>query len=336
MFLAKKSARKLIITLIFFLFFAGILSGCGKISNIENENVSKSTFLLNTYITVTLYNGSEALAQQCIEECKRYEKIFSRTDDNSELYLLNACDSMEVSPELLEVITEALSYCKLTDGAFDITLGGVSDLYAFSSEEPQVPSEIELAEAMSHIGYEKILIEGNTVTILDPETVLDLGAIAKGYIADRLAEFLISNGAESALIDLGGNIMCVGSKPDGSSFKIGLQYPFKDSSELIGTVKVSDRSVVTSGIYERCFESDGVFYHHILDPKTGRPYDNGLLSVSIISESSMHADALSTACFSLGLEKGLKLINSLPHAEAVFVDKDYGLHYSNGISKYLE
>lgn len=333
---AKKDRRKLIIFLVFLLIFSTILSGCGKIEDSSNENVSKSTFLLNTYVTVTLYSGNESLANQCIGECKKYEKIFSRTDPESELYALNEADTMEVSPELLEVITEALSYCKLTDGAFDITLGGVSDLYSFSSEEPQVPSEIELAEAMSHIGYEKILIEGNTVTILDPETVLDLGAIAKGYIADRLAEFLILNGESSALIDLGGNIMCVGIKPDGSSFKIGLQYPFKDSSKLIGTVKVSDRSVVTAGIYERCFESDGVFYHHILDPKTGRPYDNGLLSVSIISESSMHADALSTACFSLGLEKGLKLINSLPHAEAVFVDKDYGLHYSNDISKYLE
>ncbi|MBQ4340158.1 MAG: FAD:protein FMN transferase, partial [Firmicutes bacterium] len=172
---AKKDRRKLIIFLVFLLIFSTILSGCGKIEDSSNENVSKSTFLLNTYVTVTLYSGNESLANQCIGECKKYEKIFSRTDPESELYALNEADTMEVSPELLEVITEALSYCKLTDGAFDITLGGVSDLYSFSSEEPQVPSEIELAEAMSHIGYEKILIEGNTVTILDPETVLDLG-----------------------------------------------------------------------------------------------------------------------------------------------------------------
>lgn len=336
MFLNKLQGRKTLLFIIFLLFFTIIVLGCGKMAIFKNENISKSTFLLNTYISITLYSDNEALANQCIDECRKYEKIFSRTDPDSELYALNEKDSMEVSPELLEVLTEALNYCKLSDGAFDITMGGVSDLYSFTSDNPKVPTDSELIEALSHTGYETIKIEGNTVTLEDPKTIVDLGAIAKGYIADKLAEFILLNGEESALIDLGGNIMCVGSKPDGSDFKIGLQYPFEETTKSIGTVNVSDRSVVTSGIYERCFESDGVFYHHILNPKTGKPYDNELLAVSIISGSSTEADALSTTTFALGLEKGLDLINSISGAEAIFVDKNYKLHYSDNASEYMD
>lgn len=331
----RKPRRKPIIFLIFLLFFADIMAGCCKTGNLPNENVSKNIFLLNTYVTVTLYSDNSELLDKCIDECKRYEKIFSRTDSDSELYSLNASDSKEVSPELLEVLTEALNYCKLSEGAFDITLGGVSDLYDFTLENPSIPSDEDLTEALSHTGFEKIKIDGSTVTIEDPQLIIDLGAVAKGYIADKLAEMIIAGGEKSALIDLGGNIMCVGSKPDGSGYKVGLQYPFDSSSKMIGTVKVSDKAVVTSGIYERCFEYNGRFYHHILNPKTGQPYDNELLAVSIISDSSLKADSLSTLCFALGLEKGLSFINSLPDAEAVFVDKEFNLHCSDNASEYL-
>ena len=311
------------------------LFGCSGQTAKQPDRVSKTTLALNTAVTVTLYGTEDAsLIDGCFELCRKYELIFSRTDERSELYKLNAAGSMEVSAELLDVIQTALSYCELSGGAFDITLGRISDEYAFTSDEHHVPTDAELSELMRSTGWEKIELAGSRVTLHDG-AVIDLGAIAKGYIADRLDEYLVENGQQSAVIDLGGNIRCVGTKPDGSLFTVGIQYPFGEVKKSIAAVKVDDLSVVTSGIYERSFELDGVLYHHILDPKTGRPCDNGLLAVSIISGKSVDGDALSTACFALGLDRGLELIESLDGIEAVFVTDDYALHYSSGFESYI-
>ena len=314
---------------------AAVLLGCSGQTAKQPDRVSKTTLALNTAVTVTLFGTEDSsLIDDCFELCRKYELVFSRTDEHSELYRLNASGSMEVSPELLDVIQTALSYCELSGGAFDITLGRISDEYAFTSDEHHVPTEAELRELMLSTGWEKIELDGSRVTLHDG-AVIDLGAIAKGYIADRLAEYLVENGQESAIIDLGGNIRCVGTKPDGSLFTVGIQYPFGEVKKSIASVKVDDLSVVTSGIYERSFEQDGILYHHILDPKTGRPCDNGLLAVSIISQKSVDGDALSTTCFVLGLDKGLELIESLDGIEAVFVTDDYALHYSSGFESYI-
>lgn len=301
------------------------------------QRVSKSALLLDTVVTITLYGESdETLIDRCFELCRTYEKIFSRTDQDSELYQLNHTGRLnEASPALLELMQQALYYCQLSGGAFDITLGAISEMYAFSSESPRVPSQAELDEALSHVGYQGISIDGNAITLSDPKSVIDLGAIAKGYIADRLGEFLLENGQESAIINLGGNLLCIGGRPDGSDFLVGIQYPFQDINKTIANISVRDLSVVTSGVYERSFEQDGVFYHHILDPQTGLPYENDLLAVSIVSPRSVDADALSTVCFALGLEEGLALIDSLDGVCAVFVTDDYELHYSNGFAQLL-
>ena len=311
-----------------------LLTACAA-PGASTQPLRRSALLMDTVVTVSLYGGGdEALIEACFDKCREYERIFSRTDPDSELYALNRAGSMEVSEDLLSVIETALHYCEYSDGAFDITMGAVSDLYAFSSEHPQVPEENALAEALRHVGYEKIIVEGNRVTLTDPEAVIDLGAIAKGYIADRLAEFLAQQGQESAVIDLGGNIRCVGSKPEGSDFRIGIQFPFKARSETIGVVAVHGSSVVTSGVYERSFEKDGVLYHHILDPKTGRPVGNELAAVSILSPCSVDGDALSTVCFALGLEEGMALINSLEGVSAVFITEDMEVHCSDGFAGF--
>ena len=300
------------------------------------EKLSKTDFILDTAATVTLYGcGDEQLLERCFELCRQYELIFSRTDERSELYALNADGSMAVSDELLELITLSRDYAELSGGAFDFTLGGVSALYGFSSDCPRAPSGGELAAVMEHVGWEKVRIDGNVVTLSDPGAVLDLGAIAKGWIADRLAELLLENGVDSAIINLGGNVLCLGSRPDGENFVVGLQYPFEDMSRTIADIRVSDMSVVTSGVYQRCFEQDGVFYHHILDPVTGLPCANGLLAVSVVSPRSADCDALSTACFVLGLDDGLELVDSLDGVYAVFVTEDYKLHYSDGFQDAL-
>lgn len=301
------------------------------------EKLSKTDFVLDTSATITLYvaGGGEELLDRCFELCREYELIFSRTDPDSELYALNHAGSMAVSDELLELITLAKSYAELSDGAFDFTLGGASTLYGFSSGSPRAPSDGELSAVMEHAGWEKVVIDGGTVTLTDPAAVIDLGAIAKGWIADRLAEFLRENGVEGAIINLGGNVLCLGGKPDGEDFVVGLQYPFEDTNRIIGQLQVRDMSVVTSGVYQRCFEQDGVFYHHILDPDTGRPCDNGLLAVSVVGSSSAQCDALSTACFVLGPDRGLELVDSLDGVYAVFVTDDYAMHPSEGFENPL-
>ena len=293
--------------------------------------ISKTTFALNTAVTITLYgNYDESLIDACFDLCRQYELIFSRTDERSELYRLNASRSMEVSDELLELIKISLYYGELSDGKLDITIGEVSSMWNFQTDSPALPDSAELEEALSHVDWSKIEIEGNTVTIEDPKAVIDLGAVAKGYIADKLKEYLISQGVDRAIINLGGNILCVGKRSVSSDFVIGLQYPF-ESSETIATIGIDDMSVVTSGVYERCFTLDGTLYHHILDTDTGYPVMNGLVSVTIISENSVDGDALSTSVFALGLEDGLRLIDSLDGVYAVFITDDMQLHFSDGL-----
>lgn len=301
-----------------------------------SRGVEKSTLLLDTVVTVKLFDTDRETANElinrCFAECARYEKIFSRTDEQSELYALNARGALRVSDDLLAVLDLALEYCSLSDGAFDVTLGAVSDLYAFSSDAPRVPSEEELGEALRHCGWEKIRIDGHDVILTDPAARIDLGAIAKGYIADRLADFLRENGVRSAIVSLGGNVICIGGKGE-DVFRVGIKDP-TDERGTVAVVGARDVSVVTSGVYERSFERDGVLYHHLLDPKTGLPVRNSLLSVTVVNESSVDCDAFSTLLFALGLEEGLRFANEV-NLDAVFVTDDLETHYTDGFERLL-
>lgn len=225
----------------------------------------------------------------------------------------------------------ALDFSRLTDGAFDMTVAPVMDLWDFTGSAPHtLPDPDALQESLQHVDYQTVSIEDDLVTLADPDAALDLGGIAKGYIADCLGTFLKQNGIESAMLDLGGNILVIGNKPDGSDWRIGIRRPFGESSDVIAVVPASDQSIVTSGTYERFFELDGQLYHHLIDPKTGYPVQNGLLSVTILANSSAQADALSTSCFVLGLERGMELIESLDDTEALFITEDMKLHRSSG------
>lgn len=200
-------------------------------------------------------------------------------------------------------------------GKFDITLLPVS-LWDFNGENPRVPDEAELKEALKYVDYTLVKVEGNSVTV--PKGVqIDLGAIAKGYIADKMAEYLKKEGVSSAILDLGGNIYALGDKR-GENWKIGIRSPF-DPGEQIGYTEVKDKTVVTSGVYERCFKKDGKLYHHILNTENGMPVDNGVASVTIIAQSSADADALSTLCFALGKDKGLEVLNNTEGVCGIFV-----------------
>lgn len=224
-------------------------------NNGSNQQVSKTSFFLNTVVTITLYGTEDdSLIEECFALCNEYEKTLSRTLRGSEIYDLNHRTKDTVSDETLALIKTGLTYSVLSHGAFDITIGACSSLWDFTAQSPAVPDQKSLSEALTHVGYEKLSLDQNRISFSDDQTLIDLGAIAKGYIADRIKDFLAENGVTSALIDLGGNVLCIGSKPDGSPFRIGIQKPFDPQGTPMVVVPVSGWSVVTSGIYERYFE----------------------------------------------------------------------------------
>lgn len=351
--------KKIIKRCIFSIFAASLLlssaafSGCSlKANTAENsdagsqEPVSATAIKLNTAVTVTIYDSQDReLLTECMNLCDKYEKIFSRTASDSELYQLNhreltpvagTEDTFQISDPLAELIRKGLYYSELSEGAFDIAIEPLTSLWDFTAEDPQVPEDRLIQKALTKCDYHNVSVSDNNEVILKTEdTAIELGAIAKGYIADRLKDYLISQGVKSAIINLGGNVLCIGGKPNDSSFKIGIQKPFADRSETIAVMDIKDKSVVSSGVYERCFEQDGTLYHHLLNPRTGYPYDNGLIAVTIISDESVDGDALSTTCFALGLEDGMKLAESLDNVQAFFVTSDYEIHYTKDFQKEI-
>ena len=296
------------------------LIGCRSLQS-QQEPTSRINSTVDTVVKVSLYDSQdEGILDECFRLCDEYELVFSRINENSELYKLNndEINPDEISEELFEVISSAYNYSSITDGSFDFTLTPLSNLWDFKSNTGTIPEQSAIDEALSKVGYENITITENTLTMLDSDIQIDLGAIAKGYMADKIKAYLYSEGIESALIDLGqSTIVPIGTKPNGNKFKIGIKKPFTD--ELIGTIQLTDMAISTTGTYERFFEVDGEIYHHILDPKTGYPVQNELSSVLVITKNAMDADALSTALFTLGLDEGLKLANSLEATHVLFL-----------------
>lgn len=317
------------------------LNGCQA-----KEPITRTSFHLNTAVTITIYDSQDTnLLDECMRLCEAYEDIFSRTGEESQLTQLNiqaalpenVGQPLPLSQDLASLTETGLYYSQLSQGAFDLTIAPLSSLWDFTAEEPSVPDEAVLKSALPLVDYQQISLSSSGsqsyITFSKPGMGLDLGAIAKGYIADRLKDYLLSQGVKSALINLGGNILCVGEKPDGSPFTVGIQRPFANQNETIATLDIRDLSVVSSGVYERCFWQEGTFYHHLLDPKTGYPYHSRLVSVTIISENSVDGDGLSTACFALGLEEGLALLNNLEGVHGIFITEDSQIYYTEGFSE---
>lgn len=322
-----------------------LLTSALLVSSCSNKNTTPSTvsgFKLNTYISITVYDEIDSdVLNKCLDLCDTYENMFSRTMPTSTLSKVNHHEITMIPAELAQLLQYGRQYGDLSDGAFDITVGSVSSLWDFTSDNPKVPDAATIRAALPYVNYKNISLQpdpagsDNCLVSIPDGTMIDLGAIAKGYIADKLKEYLIANGVKSAVINLGGNILCLGSKPDGTSFNIGVQKPFTETGETLLTLSVDDKSIVSSGTYERCFTEGGQFYHHILNPRTGYPYDNDLTSVTIISDLSVEGDCLSTTCFTLGLEKGLQLIESLDSIEAIFVTADGQIHLSSHAAQYI-
>ena len=341
-----------------------LFTGCGNITDADtsttgNEPISISSIKLNTAVQITIYDSQDkALLDDCLALCDKYELVFSRTNEKSELYKLNhrkdtsdkdpntdrqttpysvsgTADTWHISEDLASLLSEGLDITRESDGAFDIAIAPLTSLWDFTAEDPKVPDDAAIQKALPLCSSDGVTIDGQDITLPSDDIQFDVGAIAKGYIADRLKDFLVKKGVKSAIINLGGNVLCIGSKPDGTPFKIGIQKPFADRNETEAVMDITGKSVVSSGIYERCFKQGGKLYHHILNPKTGYPYDNSLISVTIISDQSVDGDALSTTCFALGLDEGLKFAEK-KGVQAVFITEDYELHYTDGFQDEIK
>ena len=236
-----------------------------------------------------------------------------------------------MADETAAVIQEACTIYAETGGAFDITVYPVMDAWGFYSGAPDVPNDATLQNALKNCGCNHLILNGNTIRFAEENMGVDLGGIAKGYASAAVAETLMQNGVESAVISLGGNIHVLGSKPDGTDWSVAIQDP-EDATRYIGTVSVSDMAVVTSGSYQRYFEKDGVKYHHILDPKTGCPANTGLRSVTVVSRNDMEADALSTALFVMGMEQAANYWREHGGFEILFVTDKNEVFITAGLS----
>lgn len=320
--------------------FAGILAAVLILRQFRTPDpITKSGFFLNTFISVTLYDSdNEEILDNALQICRDYENQLSKSIEASEIYKINHRTPSEevftLTPSTAELIGKGLHYCEISDGAYDITIEPLSTLWNFSAGLEIVPEPAEIEAAAKRVNWKNLSLSGDELTLLTDDVAIDLGSIAKGFIADEMKDYLMSAGVKKAIINLGGNVLCIGSHKKNRPFVIGIQDPF-DPAKVIFELNIDDKSVVTSGVYERHFIKDGINYHHILNPKDGYPYQNGLVSVTIISDLSIDGDGLSTTCFSLGLDKGMELIEATPDIEAFFITEDGEIHPTSGAGSFL-
>lgn len=296
----------------------------------------------NTMNTVQIEHLHEDAAEYILDDverqCARYERLFSHTLEESGLALLNRThgEPVRVDPELALLIGEALFYCAATDGLFDITMGPVVELWSQAARKgAPVPEGRLIAEALALVGWRGVHVDGSTVRMEEPRASVVLGGIAKGYIADALVALLKERGVGHGFVNLGGNVAVFGGKPDGAPWNVGIRVPrpSHDAPEdSFAIVQVADGSVVTSGIYERAFvDADGIFRHHILDPRTGVPAQTDLASATLVCGRSLDGDGYTTALIVMGLERALAFAEALPGCEAVFVTLDGRVAATSGI-----
>ena len=346
-FMIHRTIRKLTAGLLLTLL---IISQCACTGQTQPSGASAKTsfgedWLLNTYCTIqTFESGQEDLIREAFAYARAWENRLSRTIASSEIGQFNASqDGCAVREETAALLQDCRAAWEVSGGKLDVTLGAVTSLWDFTAEDPQVPDAAAIEEALPHTGaWDRIRLSSSDVRKEDPAICLDLGAVAKGYIADKTAEFLRGEGVSRAIVNLGGNVVFIGEKEDGSVWACGIEDPSEGGSEaliqdrgIVGTVRVAageggQVSVVTSGTYERCFNVDGVTYHHVLDPATGYPVETDLLSATVTGPSSEWCDVYSTTCLLLGSGKAMALIEAQEGYEAVLILQDGSIQTTQG------
>ncbi len=345
-----KHLKKILILLLIIIIFTGF-----TLTNLfEQKFVTKQSYLLNTLISIKASgdNAEEAI-DAAMGRITEIESTMSAHIKDTDVWNINhsrAGEEVYLSRDTWQVIKKGIFYSQLTNGYFDITVKPLMDLWGIGTENPRVPTQTELGQVLKNIDFNMITIneELGTITFKQENMGIDLGGIAKGYAADEVIRILKEYGVKSAYADLGGNIVILGKKKMGwkqyiisnvkgkktsfyQDWRIGIQDPLEQRGSYMAVVELSDKAIVTSGPYERHFEKNSKIYHHILDPFTGYPVDNGVISATIIADESIDADALSTSIFILGEHKGIDLIESLPGIEAIIINEDKIVSITEGL-----
>ena len=316
---------------------AAILSACGQ-NTVKATMHTSTIFAMDTVMELQIA-GDESLLKDAEEKIRSFEKSLSVTDNNSEIAKLNMNGRAELSAETASLMKEALSICTSTQGALDITVYPVLKAWGFTTQDYKVPGDEELQELLQYVDYKNISLSdgeksSQTYSCEIPEGVsVDLGSVAKGYTSRELADFFTKNGVTSGLINLGGNVQCIGKKTNGMPWKVAIKSPYTDSATgIIGVIDAYDTAIITSGGYERYFEQDGKTYWHIIDPGTGYPAQNGLVSVTIVGKDGLICDGLSTALFVMGLDDAISYYRENGGFDAIFITDDKQLFITQGIS----
>lgn len=298
---------------------------------------TRSESLLHTVVQLSIYHeNQEEVMDGALELIKELESLLSTGLEGSDIYRINAAagkEAVQVDERTFELLEMALATSESSDGRFDISIGVINKLWNIGSKNARKPNQEEISAALSQVDFRKVTLDKEAKTVYIEEGMsLELGAISKGYIADQVKSYLEKHGISTAIINLGGNVIVMGTSPNQEEgWKVGVQDPDEVRGETVGHVFQADHSIVTSGIYERYIEVDGQIYHHILNPESGYPVENNISGVSVFTRTSTQADALSTTLFIYGIEEGLAYVNGLEDVEAVFIDKDHGVHLSDGL-----
>ena len=312
-----------------------LLTGCGARESEESQQYTTTLLAMDTVMDITICGGSQELMDQARERVLTLEGLLSATDPGSEIYALNQTGTAELSEDTAALLARGLELCRETEGALDLSVYPVVRAWGFTTGEYRVPQAGELAELLKHVDYTEIRLSDSGTAALPEGMELDLGGIAKGYTGDRLMELFRENGVTSALLNLGGNVQALGSKPDGTPWRVAVQSP--EGEGYLGYLAISDQAVITSGGYERYFEDeDGTVYWHIMDPATGCPAKNGLISVTVVGEEGAYCDALSTALFVMGEEKAVSFWCAHGDFEMILVTEDGRLLVTEGLTDRFE
>ncbi len=318
--------------IIFSLYIALIsLSSCAR------EIPPRTEFVIGTVCSINLYDkGTDAVYSEIFSRLRELESILSANRDGTNIAHINegaGIKPIKANPETIEVLNEALLFSSKSNGALDPTVGPLVKAWNIGTDYAAVPSKDTLKKALALIDYRKVIVDPNagTVFLKDKGMKLDLGAVAKGYAADEIVKILVKHKINKAIIDLGGNVFAMGEKTAGKNWTIGIRDPETKDGDSIMTISVKNKSIVTSGVYERFFIQDGVRYHHILDTQTGFPVKNDLLSVTIVSDRSIDGDALSTTTFLLGTERGILFAEQMKGIDAIFINQKHEIRLTTGL-----
>ena len=305
--------------------------------NDEQVPIIKNFYVLGTVIQLKIFGENAKLAiNESIKRLLEIDDKMSVFKEDSEVSKINrnaGGEYQKISEDTYYVLETSLKYCNMSQGVFDPTIRPLVDVWGFGRENQKVPSKNEIEKAKKFVNYNDLETDKakKAVRLNKENQSIDLGGVAKGFAADEIRDILVSNNIKNAIIDLGGNIFALGNKQNGMAWNIGIQDPLATSGEHMGIISVFNKSVVTSGNYERFFEANGKRYHHILDPRTGHPSESGVISATIISDNSIDGDALTTCAYVMGLETGYELIESLDGVDAIFITEDKRVFTTSGI-----